>query len=346
MTIRENVPLAPYTTFHIGGPARFFAEVESEEDLAKAVSFAHTENLPIFILGAGSNLLISDEGYSGLVIHMKNEHVELKEHEGGVLVVADAGMNWDTLVAMCVERGLWGLENLSGIPGSVGASVVQNIGAYGKEVGSCVEWVDVYEKDSRTKRRISKEDCKLAYRDSIFKHNEGGQYIVVRVGYLLSAVGVPDINYKDITEYATNEKPINSLHDVREAVLIIRSQKFPSSPEHPHIGTAGSFFKNPVVSADVARAFIKHFPGAPAYPQQEGSMKLSAAWIIDHILQMKGVREGEVGTWSAQSLVMINYGCASASDVATFAEQIMVRARKETGVRLEPEVVYVGDIKT
>ncbi len=345
MTIRENVLLAPYTTFHIGGPARFFAEVKTDKDLTLAVTFAHDHNLPIFVLGGGSNLLVADEGFSGLVIYMKNEIVEWKEEGGEMLAVADAGVSWDRLVAMCVERELWGLENLSGIPGSVGASVVQNIGAYGAEVGSRIAWVDIYEKDSQTFKRLSREDCKLAYRESIFKHPEGSQYIVLRVAYMLSRTGVPDINYKDITEYAAKEKPVRTLHDVRSAVLTIRSRKFPNYPEHPNIGTAGSFFKNPVVSGEEARVFIARYPEAPAYPQKDGNLKLSAAWIIDHVLHMKGVREGEVGTWSAQALVMINYGDASAHDVAAFASGIIKRAYNETNIQLEPEVVYVGEIK-
>ncbi len=344
MNIRENVLLAPYTTFHIGGPARYFVEAESDADIVEAVKFAHTNTLPIFILGGGSNLLISDRGYDGLVIHMTGKALQLEERDESTLVIADAGMNWDKLVSVCVEAGLWGVENLSGIPGNVGATPVQNIGAYGAEVGSFIEWVDVYDMNECAFKRLSKTECKLAYRDSIFKQEEGKSLIVVRVAYQLSRKGERNIEYKDLIAYAQNEHILATIVDVRNAVLTIRERKFPLY-DGTNIGTAGSFFKNPVVSSEAGATFSVRFPSAPVFPQENGNMKLSAAWIIDHILEMKGVREGNVGTWEAQALVMINYGGATATEVAAFAKHIILRALNETGIILESEVVYTGDIK-
>ncbi len=343
MIIREQVLLAPYTTFHIGGCARYFAEVESDADIVEAVEFAHTLNLPISILGGGSNLLISDRGFDGLVIYMTGERVEIRKDDHGALVIADAGMNWDKLVGVCVEAGLWGIENLSGIPGNVGATPVQNIGAYGAEVGSFIEWVNVYDKNECVFKRLSKAECKLAYRDSIFKQEEGKSHIVVRVAYRLPQKGKLNIEYKDLIAYAQNEHALDTIADVRNAVLTIRARKFPLYAGTT-IGTAGSFFKNPVVSSEAGATFSARFPDAPLFPQEGGNIKLSAAWIIDNILKMKGVREGNVGTWEAQALVMINFGGGTAAEVVSFAKHIIARAQNETGIILEPEVVYVGDI--
>ncbi len=343
MNIREDVLLAPYTTFHIGGRARYFAEVASDAAVVQAVEFARSHELSIFVLGGGSNLLISDKGYDGLVIHMTGEKVEIIKEEYTVLVVADAGKNWDSLVGICVDQELWGLENLSGIPGDVGATPVQNIGAYGTEVGNFIEWVDVYDNNARELRRLSKIECALGYRDSIFKHKEGAGLVVLRVAYRLSLKGELNIAYKDLLAYQEHEQALDTLSAVRQAVLTIRARKFPTYT-HSKIGTAGSFFKNPIIDSHAGAEFKKRFPDAPIFPQEGGNIKLSAAWIIDHVLRMKGVREGNVGTWEAQALVMINYGDATACEVAVFAEQIITRAKNETGITLEPEVVYVGDV--
>lgn len=343
MNIREDVLLAPYTTFHIGGRARYFAEVESDADVVKAVDFAGRNELPIFVLGGGSNLLISDRGYDGLVMHMTGTKIEISKDEESALVVAEAGKSWDSLVGMCVEQGLWGIENLSGIPGNVGATPVQNIGAYGAEVGNYIEWVDVYHKSARIFKRLSKKECLLGYRDSIFKHQAGADLIVLRVAYRLLQKGELNIAYKDLLAYEEHEYALNTLSRVRQAVLTIRARKFPTYAGSK-IGTAGSFFKNPVINSDAGAEFKKRFPDAPTFPQEGGNIKLSAAWIIDNILQMKGIREGNVGTWEAQALVMINCGEATAHEIATFAERIILRAKNEIGITLEPEVVYVGDV--
>ncbi len=343
MIIREQVLLAPYTTFHIGGYARYFAEAECDSDIVEAVKFAHAHALPIFILGGGSNLLISDRGFDGLVIHMTGQALQWEEEDDNTLVIADAGMNWDKLVGVCVEAGLWGIENLSGIPGNVGATPVQNIGAYGAEVGSFIEWVDVYDTSEGVFKRLRKTECKLAYRDSVFKHEQGKNFIVVRVAYRLSQSGNLNTEYKDLIAYAQNEHALATVSDVRNAVLTIRARKFPTY-DGITIGTAGSFFKNPVVSSEAGAIFTARFPNAPMFPQEGGNSKLSAAWIIDNILKIKGVREGNVGTWEAQALVMINFGGATATEVAAFAKHITLCAQNEAGIILEPEVVYVGDI--
>jgi UDP-N-acetylmuramate dehydrogenase len=181
VTILEQVSLAPYTTLRVGGPARHFAEVTTDDEVRGVVEFAQKNDIPFVILGGGSNILFSDEGFSGLVIAMRSEGIVWEEKDDHVRVIADAGVVWDSLVRLCVDRGLFGIENLSAIPGSVGASVVQNIGAYGVEVARSVEWVDVYDTSTDVVCRITKDECMFAYRESIFKSEKGKHYIVLRV---------------------------------------------------------------------------------------------------------------------------------------------------------------------
>lgn len=342
MAIRENMLLAPYTTLKIGGPARYFVSARSDEEVREAVQFARKNDLPLLVLGGGSNVLISDSGFSGLVIHMQNTRVLWEEKGESFCVIADAGVSWDAFVAQCVERGLFGLENLSGIPGSVGASVVQNIGAYGVEAGERVAWIEVYDREGDQVRRITAKDAELGYRESIFKHDAGRELIVLRVAFLLPRKGILSLGYKDIESYTRDIKPIVSLHDMREAILAIRGRKFPDLEK---FGTAGSFFKNPVVEASVAQSFLLRYPDSPNYPLANGKVKLSAAWIIDRVLHIRGLREGNVGTWSEQALVLVNYGGAKAEELKNFAAHIQKRAEEETHIILEPEVVYVPENK-
>lgn len=341
MHIRTNVPLAPYTTFGIGGPASSFADVRTDEELDAAICYGEEHHLDVCVIGSGSNLLVSDEGYSGLVIRMVSEHVDITEEEASVLVVADAGKSWDELVGECVERGWWGMENLSGIPSSVGASVVQNIGAYGVEVASMVEWVEVYDRATHRSRRITADECRFGYRASVFKEEYGSLWIVLRVAYRLSRSGVLIRGYKDVEQYHESVQPITTLAHMRAAILSVRAAKFPAPGE---AGTAGSFFMNPVVTKDTADLFLSRFPQAPVFAQPNGTYKLSAAWIIDHVLHLRGVREGDVGTWPAQALIVVNYGHATATAVMRYVHRIQRAALAEIGVDLTPEVVFVGRV--
>lgn len=341
MIMRENILLAPYTTLKVGGPAGYYVPVTTTEDAREAVQFAKQNKLPLLVLGGGSNVLIPDSGFSGLVIHMHSEGILWEAKGDSLCAVVDAGVTWDTFVAMSVEHKLFGLENLSGIPGSVGASVVQNIGAYGVEVCERVEWIEAYDRKADTVRRIATADVQFGYRESIFKRDTGKDLIVLRVAFLLSQKGTLSLGYKDIETYARDIKPINSLADMRSAILTIRGRKFPDLTK---FGTAGSFFKNPIVSAKIAASFLVRFPDSPNYPLENGNVKLSAAWIIDRVLSMRGVREGNVGTWSEQALVLINYGGASAQEIQSFAAHIQERALNETHITLEPEVVFVKNI--
>ncbi len=338
MTIREQGLLAPYTTLHVGGCARYAVEVRTDTEVKEAILFARTHDIPFFILGGGSNVLFPDEGFPGLVIVMRSAGIVWEERGDHVRVIADAGIVWDALVRESVARGLFGLENLSAIPGSVGASVVQNIGADGVEVAQVVEWVDVYDTKIDVVRRMTKDECKFGYRESIFKHEEGRHYIVLRVSFLLHTNGALLRTYKDISEYEKNVAPITSVSDMRESVIAIRAKKFPDLKK---FGTAGSFFKNPIVDDREAHAFLLRYPEAPYYPQEGGKTKLSAAWIIDHVLHLRGVRVGHVGTWEAQALVVITDLHASSQEVIQFTSDISDACNKKINIFLAPEVVIV-----
>lgn len=339
MQIRENVSLAPMTTMKIGGPARYFCEAASLAEVEEVVDYAARHELPIFILGGGSNILVSDDGYPGLVLRVTMNDVVSREEDGQLFLTVGAGYRWDDIVALAVSFGAWGIEGLSAIPGTVGGATVQNIGAYGCEVGDVITEVEVYDPTAVCVRTLTNAECRFGYRDSVWKH-EGKGLIVLRVTFRLQKKAAPNIAYKDVAAFfAQKGIATPSLGDIRDAIIAIRSAKFPDLSTH---GTAGSYFKNPVVSARDAEEFLSRFPGAPHYPLHDGSVKLSAAWIIDNVLQMRGVKAGHVGCWDAQALVVVNYGDASADEVIGFAHEIQERSLLLAHVALETEVIYVA----
>ena len=337
MHIHEQVPLREYTTFKIGGPARFFVEASSVDELKEAIRFAQAKNLPFFILGGGSNLLIDDEGFPGVIIHIAIRGVEWKEENDHIIATIGAGEYWDNFVATTVEKNYSGVENLSSIPGTVGASAVQNIGAYGVEVGELIVSVDVYDAENNILRTLTNAECVFGYRDSIFKTNKN--FIVTQVQFRLEKIYIPKQAYKDIALYIEESGVMTlSLSEMREAIVSIRAKKFPDLSTY---GTAGSFFKNPVVTEAQGEEFLRTYPTAPHYLSPGNTMKLSAAWIIDHVLNMKGVRDGDVGTWNAQALVVVNYDRATSKDVKKFVQKITDASFEKIKISLEPEVVFV-----
>lgn len=336
MTILENVQLRQHTTFKVGGPARFFAAVASEADLLEALAFVRERSVPFFVMGGGSNLLVSDAGFPGLVI---------KVDIGGVSVAADvvtagAGVVWDDLVAYAVSQGLYGLENLSLIPGTVGAAPVQNIGAYGREAKDSVLWVEAIHAHTGEKRRFTNAECLFGYRDSFFKSREGKPYVVTRVAWKLSRDGMLDGRYKDVREYvdAHGIKDL-TLQCLRDVIIAIRTAKL---PDLARFGTAGSFWKNPIVpEADYLR-LLARYPDLPRYPAlPDGRMKVSAAWLIDKVCGMRGYRWGAVGAYEKQALVLVNYGGATSDELKALADRMAATVKERSGVELEREVEYV-----
>jgi len=336
MRLLSDVLLSPYTTFRIGGKADFFVEAATLPELQEACQFASSKSLPVFILGGGSNILVADEGWRGVVIKIEIGGIRLEERDGVSLVHAGAGVSWDELVAWTVERGLWGLENLSGVPGSVGGAVVQNIGAYGAAISEVLESAEVLDTRNSQVRTFSVQDCAFDYRDSFFKHDDGA-YIVLSASFALSREPQPNLSYKDLTVRFGDQTP--ALTEVREAVLQIRREKFPDLSKE---GTAGSFFKNPILPKTEALALQARYPKMPLFDMPEtAGVKVPAAWIMDKVLGLRGYALGRVRLFEKQAFVVVAEPGARAEEVRVLAEEVTRRVREECGIELEPEVRFI-----
>ena len=340
MKIEENILLREFTTFRTGGAARYFCRAKSAADLSDAIAFAKEKSIPFFVLGGGSNLLVSDSGFSGLVIKMEISGMNFRENaDGSWQAEAGAGENWDGLVTECVRRGLSGVENLSWIPGTVGAAPVQNIGAYGVEAKDSIISVEVFDTRSGKADVLPAADCKFSYRDSIFKHEEGKDFIITRVIFRLQKNVPLKAGYKDVALYFMERNILQpTLLQMREAIIAIRTAKL---PDISILGTAGSFFKNPVVAESVRDALREKYPELPSFADKSGYAKIPAAWILDKICGFKGAREGDVGTYRNQALVIVNYGEATAEEIDAFAKKMEKEVEEKTGIKLEREVVQL-----
>ncbi|MDP2630365.1 MAG: UDP-N-acetylmuramate dehydrogenase [Candidatus Uhrbacteria bacterium] len=350
--IQENIMLAPYTTLGVGGPARYFVSVASQDDLIDAVAFASEKNLPIYLLGKSSNTLFGDDGFPGLVMQVSICGFKYSFEGENVHLVLGAGEVWDECVARAVEQGWSGIESLSGIPGSVGASPVQNIGAYGVSVQDVLESVDVFDMKDKVMRTFSKDECGLSYRSSMFKIEAGKRYCVTRVHLrLVLSSMAPVQQYHDLQSYfhgSTEDVPIR---DIRSALLEIRTQKgMVFVPGADTYKSVGSFFKNPVVSPEGfarVRSTLAACPdGLCADPwfwvQKNGDVKIAAACLIERSGFPKGYSERNVGISPQHALSLINRGGASASEIVQLAQKIQDEVHTRFGVSLEREVEYVG----
>lgn len=350
--IQENVPLAPLTTLGIGGAARFFVEVGNENELLAAMEFADQRRLPVFILGGGSNLLIADEGFPGLVIR-----VALKGIVWGEQVTAGAGETWDEFVAQCVERNLAGVECLSGIPGSVGGTPVQNVGAYGQEISETITKVRALDRLSKRAVELSNEDCRFSYRAGIFNSAEKDRYVVLAVTYALRPAGEPSLRYPDLKNFFAGRTDRPTLGKVRQAVIAIRAQKGmviqpnDAGLNDPDCRSAGSFFKNPVLTAEAfarleasakAQGLLHEGERLPHFPAAAGHVKVPAAWLIERAGFQKGYAKGRAGISSKHTLAIINRGGATAREVSALVQEIQQRTAASFGVHLTPEPVFVG----
>jgi len=349
MKLEENVLLQKFTTFRVGGPAKVFVIVRSFAELLEAATYAKDNKLPIFVLGGGSNILVSDQGFSGMVIKLATTGIKYETTNTGkkILVNVAAGENWDDFVLDTTNRGLFGLENLSGIPGSVGAAPIQNIGAYGSELKDVLVSVEVFDMKTLKTEHLSNKECLFGYRDSIFKRKENSDLVVVSITLELKKNGQTNISYRDLAKFfSKNPKgQLPSNAEVREAVLSIRKEKLPDLKKY---GTAGSFFKNPILPKEKFAKLSERFPGLPSYAVdgdkigQKDLVKISAAWLIDKVCHLKDFRRGSVGTYPNQALVLINYGGATASEIFAFGRTIEVCVKEKTGIDLEWEVGKVG----
>jgi UDP-N-acetylmuramate dehydrogenase len=350
MLLQENIPLAALTTFHLGGPARFFVEAQSVGEVQEAVALVEAKDLPLFILGGGSNLVVADSGWPGLVLKVAIPGIERSsgtDNEGKVLFEAGAGESWDRFVSHAVMAHCSGVECLSGIPGSVGGTPVQNVGAYGQEVSHTIESVLVFDRKDSQVREFCNEACGFTYRSSIFNTTERGRFIILRVRYALTPGGAAYIGYADLKQHFEGRETLPNLAETREAVRHIRARKgMLIVAGDPDCQSAGSFFKNPVLSeaqhADLQkRAAAKGFY-LPSYPALEKSRKVSAAWLVEKSGFARGYGFGHVGISSKHALAIVNRGGASAAEVLALKDQIQQRVKEIWDVALEPEPVMVG----
>jgi UDP-N-acetylmuramate dehydrogenase len=332
--------LSEHTSLRVGGAARNFVEVSSESEIIAALKSAGNE--PVLILGGGTNLLVSDEGFAGTVIHITNSNIasEVDACSGATLTIG-AGQNWDELVAITVERGFAGLETLSGIPGTVGAAPIQNIGAYGHEVSEFITQVRTFDRQTQQIKTFTNSECQFSYRNSFFKQAQG-RYIVISVSFQLR-VGeeTTPIKYEELaTHLGVKVGDKVSLAAARKAVLEIRARKgMLLNPSDVDSWSAGSFFTNPIVSADIA---AKLPDGAPRWPQSDGRVKVSAAWLMEHAGVEKGLTSNGAGISTKHVLAITNRGTATAADLIALAQIARDKVHDAYGITLEPEVNLVG----
>ena len=347
IAIQENYPLKELTTFKIGGAARYFTEVSREEEIMEALEFAKYRSLDLFVLGGGSNLLVSDAGFHGMVIHNKLTGLESSSKNDSIIVTANAGHDWDTFVKFCTEHNWQGVECLSGIPGTVGAAPVQNIGAYGQSAENVVEEVRAIDMGTGAPAIIGNQECGFGYRKSIFNTDAAGRYIITSVAFRLVASGCPTVTHHDLKRYFSSTASITPAQ-VRDAILEIRNSKgLLVLDGYERLNSAGSFFKNPVVSNDLferVEKTVRDMGGFEnwCWPQTSGEVKISAACLIQTAGFTKGYRCGNVGISPRHALALINYGNATACEVIAFAREIQEQVREKFGITLKPEVQCIG----
>ena len=344
MTVRERVALAPYTTLGVGGPARWFVEAPDEATLRDALAWSRARGVALRMLGGGSNVVVADAGVEALVVRVGLRGVTTREAGRVVDITAAAGEPWDDLVALAVARGWAGLECLSGIPGLVGATPMQNVGAYGQEVSDTVVAVRALDTTTGEALTLSPAECGFAYRDSAFKSRELGRYVVLAVTYRLRPGAAPTLGYADVERaVAARGLTAPTLADVRASVLAIRRTKsMVLDPGDPNRRSCGSFFTNPIVVAADADQVAQRAGEAtmPRWPQADGGVKLSAAWLIERAGYRRGQREGAVGLSTAHALAVVAHDGARAADVLGFARRLQASVAERFGVRLalEPAV--------
>ncbi len=353
MTLLENIPLAQYATLGVGGPARWFVETAAEGEILAAVLFASKQKVPFFILGGGSNLLVSDDGFSGVIIRIGGgDSAWTNEGNGRANIIASAGIDWDSVVSLAASKNCAGIECLAGIPGSVGGTPVQNVGAYGQEVSHTIVSVRAIDLKAERVVTMTTADCGFSYRRSIFNTSQQGRYAITRVTYSLQRDGPPHLEYRDVKQYfAEHAVSHPSLTETAAAVRIIRARKGMLLAESdPDSRSAGSFFKNPVVPrAAIPRLAaiagcrgdqVPQFPAGTAYTSAH--VKLSAAWLIELAGFHKGHVMGRAGLSSKHVLAIINRGGATASEIIALRDAVIAAVYACTEIRLEQEPVMLG----
>ena len=359
LPIQPDVPLAPLTTLELGGPAQFLLEARSEDDVEAGLAWAEARGLPAHLLGAGSNLIVPDAGVPGLVIRLATRGLTFQPGADAVMCEVAAGERWDDVVAAAVERDLAGIECLSGIPGTAGATPVQNVGAYGQEVSETIARVRVYDRQARSITTLAPAACGFAYRDSTFKRDPG-RFVLLGVTFALVPGGAPALRYPELHNEVRNQlraaypeaTPMPTLAEVRRVVIGLRRRKsMVIDAADPNRRSVGSFFTNPVVSPAAADAIAARAEAAgliaspadlPRFPAANGQQKLAAAWLIERAGVRKGERRGGIAVSSAHALALVHLGGARTADLLAFAREIRDRVATRFGVTLAPEPVVLG----
>lgn len=333
VTVQSRVSLKPYNSFGIDVKAGHFADARSDDDVRDLLAYAGAHQLPVLVIGGGSNLLLTRD-VPALVVRMASSGIRLLCDDGQQVVVeAEAGEAWHPFVQWTLAQGLAGLENLSLIPGTVGAAPMQNIGAYGVEIKDVFAGLTALDRQTGELRDFSLEECDFAYRDSYFKRNPG-RWVILRVRFRLARNAALHLDYGPVRQRLTQmgvEHP--GAQEVSDAICSIRREKLPDPAE---LGNAGSFFKNPVVSAELAARIRQDYPAAVGYPQADGQVKLAAGWLIENA-GWKGYRDGDAGVHQAQALVLVNHGRATGAQLHELARKIQADIAKRFDVELEME---------
>ena len=337
LLLSSDVSLEPFNTFRLPARARRYLRVTDPAQLQAVAADAQLAALPRLVLGGGSNLLIAHDEVDALVLHMALAGKEIVgELDDAILVRARAGENWHAFVEWTLAQGLGGLENMALIQGTVGASPIQNIGAYGAEVKDRFHALTVFDFADGTTRTMDSAACRFAYRDSVFKHADGRTLVVLDVTFALPRAWTPNVRYAELAQ-AVQGIDTPTPRQVADAVIAIRRRKLPDPAE---IGNAGSFFKNPIVDAATRDALATRFPNLVGYAQPDGTYKLAAGWLIDQC-GFKGRQSGAVGVYEKQALVLVHLGGGSAVQLMTLAREIQDAVHARFGVRIEPEPVVV-----
>lgn len=346
MIVKENEPLAPLTTLGVGGPARWFAEAASEAEIDEAAAWARERDVALFVLGGGSNLLVSDAGFDGLVLHVRGRGIEVEDTGSARLYRVAAGEDWDAFVSRAVAENCAGIECLAGIPGTAGGTPVQNVGAYGQEVASVIERARAFDLQVGKYVELVADECGFSYRKSRFNSDDRGRFVVTRVDYRLRRGGAPTIAYPDVKR-ALGERGAAAggptLAEVADAVRRVRQSKGMLLVEgDPDCRSAGSFFKNPVISVERLGEFAAGGVTPPSFPAGSRMVKLPAAWLIEQAGFAKGYILGAAGISTRHSLALVNRGSATAVEILALARQISARVEERFGIRLEMEPVLIG----
>lgn len=343
--LRRDEPLAPHTSLHIGGPAEYFVSAQTAEALVEALDWAAACSLPVTVLGGGSNVVVSDDGVPGLVVQPAIMGERLEQQGDVVTLRAGAGTLWDELVASTVHRGFAGLECLSGIPGHVGATPIQNVGAYGQEIAGALASVEVYDRERRERRELGREECELGYRTSRFKAREPGRFIVLSVTFTLRAGGAPCVAYPEIARaLSVRGAAPPSVAEARDAVLATRRKKsMVIERGDENARSCGSFFLNPELDPEPYRALAERLGEAPpSFELPHGRRKVPAAWLIERAGLRRGQRWDAVGISTKHSLALVCHEGATARALVAAAHAVREQVGSRLGVWLEPEPVFLG----